>query len=220
MIRVMLVDDHASFRDALAFMIGREPDVDVVAQAGSVAGSEAVLPGVDVDVVLVDLDLPDGHGLDLLPAIRRRNPEAAAIVLTGSMRPESQALAIAGGAVGYLHKSTEVAEILLAIRTVASGQALITPMAAMALMHEAFAYQTRIQSTQRTLAQLTPRERDVLAALTDGLDNQAIAARLHMGTETVRSHVVQVLRKLGVESRLQAALFAVRHGVIDPDGRA
>ncbi|MDQ3542085.1 MAG: response regulator transcription factor [Chloroflexota bacterium] len=217
MIDVLLVDDHASFRGALAFMLEREEDISVVAQAGSLAEARTVLANVAIAVALVDLDLPDGHGLDLLTDIRQRNPEAPVLILTGSIRAESRAMAVASGASGFLHKSTSVAEIVTGIRRVAAGQPLITPAEAITLMSQARLHLARTETSQRALRQLTPRERDVLRALAAGLDNQAIADRLHLGTATVRSHVVQVLRKLEVDSRLQAALFAVRHGVVDED---
>ena len=158
----------------------------------------------------MDLDFPNGHGLDILGEIYERNPGAAAVILTGSIRPESRALAVAAGAAGFLHKSTSVGEIVSAIRNIASGQSLFSPAEAMALIREAAQHHANIQARLRTLDQLTPRERDVLRALACGLDNQAIADRLCLSTATVRTHVVHVLEKLNVDSRLQAALVAGR----------
>lgn len=215
MIRVLLLDDHASFRSALAFMLSREPEITIAGEAGSLAEAHAVLSGTAVDVALVDLDFPDGFGLDILEDLYDRNPGAAAVILTGSTRPESTALAVAAGAVGFLHKSTGVAEIVSAIRKVTSGQSLFSPAEAMALMRQATQHHARTEAAQRALAQLTPRERDVLQALTCGLDNRGIADRLCLSTATVRSHVVHLLDKLNVESRLQAALIAVRHELTD-----
>ena len=220
MIQVFIVDDHASYRNALAFMLGHQPDLTVVAEAGSLAVARALLTRTVVDVALVDLDLPDGYGLDLLPEFRETNPDAAVIVLSGSARPHSKAKAIAAGAVGFLHKESDVQMIMDAIRQVATGQPLISPREAMALMREAAHYEARGQAAHRILAQLTPRERDVLSEVVGGHGDQAIADRLHLSTTTVRSHVAQLLRKLEVHSRLQAALFAVRHGLVNPDDLA
>lgn len=217
MVRIFIVDDHASFRDSLVFLLEYQEDFTVVGKAGTFAEASVLLATTDIDVALVDLDLPDGHGLDLLPKIHERNPGVPAIILTGSVRPESKALAIAAGAVGFLHKSTNVTEIVQSISRVASGQSLLSVTEAMSLMRQASQYQARSQTASNSLQKLTPREREVLLALVDGLDNQGIAQRLSLSTATVRSHVVQVLDKLNVESRLQAALFAVRSGLVAPD---
>lgn len=213
MINVLVVDDHASFRTPVAFMINREEDITTM-EAGSLAEARSLIASAPhIDVALVDLNLPDGAGLTFLPELHARHPNAAAIVLTGSDTAENHALAIASGAVGFLHKSTTVSDILNTIRLAAAGESLLSPTEIMRLMRQAIQYQAHTQAIERALAQLTPREMDVLRALADGLDNQAIADRLSLSTTTVRSHVVQLLRKLDVSSRLQAALIAVRHGI-------
>jgi DNA-binding NarL/FixJ family response regulator len=212
MIRVALIDDHASFRGALAFMLDHEEDLTVVAQAGSVAEAKAALSGVPIDVALIDLDLPDGHGLDLLPILHGHTPQVAVVILSGSIHPNSPALAVDAGAVGFLHKAVGTPEIAAAIRHVAEGETLFSAADSVMLMRHAAHYHARNQSAQRSLKQLTRREMDVLRALAAGLDNNAIAERLYLTTATVRTHVGEILRKLGVESRLQAALLAVRHG--------
>jgi DNA-binding NarL/FixJ family response regulator len=215
MIQVGLIDDHVSFRDALAFMLQREPDITVDLEAGLVAEARQLLETTPIDVALVDLDLPDGKGLEVLPYVRSKNPAAAAIVLTGSINPESPALAISNGAVGFLHKSASTADVVAAIRVAASGEMLFSATEAVTLLREAARLHARDESKRRTLDQLTQRERDVLCALGSGLDNQAIADQLFIGTATVRTHVSEVLRKLEVDSRLQAALLAVRFGLVD-----
>ena len=220
MIRVLLVDDHDVFRTALTFMLEREGDLSVVGQAGSLAEGRSVLSTTSADVALIDLDLPDGYGLDLVPALRERSPDGAAIVLSASRRPESPALAVASGAVGFLHKGMKAAQVVAAIRRAAAGETLFTPDEASALMRQAVQYQNQTKTTQQAIDQLTRRERDVLRALAAGLDNQAIADRLYLSTATVRTHIVQILRKLDVDSRLQAALLAVRYGMVDHDNLA
>jgi DNA-binding NarL/FixJ family response regulator len=216
-IRVALIDDHVSFRGALAFMIERDEDISVVVQAGRFEETRAFLEREAIDVALVDLDLPDGNGLDLLPLLRERNPDSAVVILTGSIKPENPGLAIANGAVGFLHKSVSTADVIDAIKRAAAGEALFSATEAVSLLRQAAQYQSRVQTTQRVLDQLTPREIDVLEALADGLDNQAIADRLFLSTATVRTHVREILRKLNVNSRLQAALYAVRLGVVKLD---
>ncbi|HEV2127673.1 MAG TPA: response regulator transcription factor [Thermomicrobiales bacterium] len=216
MIRLLLVDDHTAFRGALAFMLGREEDIEIAGEAGNLDEARSILQSTPVDVALVDLDLSGEQGTDLVSSMRSRHPQAVAVVLTGNPRPESRASAVATGAVGVLHKSTSIPSIVAAVRTAAAGQPLISPAEAVELLREAVANQARTDEGRRALESLTDRERDVLRALATGLDNQAIADRLHISHETVRSHIVRILRKLGVESRLQAVLFALRYGFLDP----
>ncbi len=214
MIRLIVIDDHVSFRSALAFMLDREPDLHVTGQAGSLDEARAVFDIVPVDVALIDLDLAGTNGIELIRELRVRHPQATAIVLTGSERPESRALAVAAGAIGLVHKSSSVEEVASAVRRAGSGQPLITPTEAVELFREAADVQSRSQEARKALEQLTAREADVLRALAVGLDNQAIADHLFVGPETVRSHVARILRKLGVDSRLQAVLYALRYGFL------
>lgn len=217
MIRLLIVEDHSSFRSALAFMLDREEDINVVAEAGTIDEARTILTSTPVDVALVDMELPDGSGLDLIRDTRSRNPEAEMILLTGSARPQTRALAVAAGACGVLHKSTTITTIVGAVQKVAAGQSLITPSEAVSLLQEAARFNGRTREVEQALKGLTPREVDVLRGLAAGLDNAAVADRLHISTETVRSHVVRLLRKLDAESRLQAVLIAVRHGYLDLD---
>lgn len=217
MIRVLIVDDHTSFRNALAFMLGRADTIEIAGEAGTLAEARHLLARGPVDVALVDLDLGGEEGTDLIAEMRRRHPEAVAVVLTGSLQPGNRALAVAAGAIGVLHKSSSVTDIVDAITRAAAGEPLISPAEAVSLMREAATRQARTAEGLRAIQQLTPREADVLRALATGLDNHAIAERLYISHETVRSHVVRILRKLGVESRLQAVLFALRHGFVTAD---
>jgi DNA-binding NarL/FixJ family response regulator len=217
MLRVLHLEDHTSLRGAVAFMLEREPDIAMVIQAGSVAEARCLLPTMPIDVALIDLNLPDGSGLDLLPSLREHHPAAAAVVLTGSARPESPALAVAAGAVGFLHKTVCIEDIVAAIRRVAAGEILFTPEEVTTYLCKAAQYQLRTRNACQALARLTPREQEVLRALAAGLDNQAISERLFLSTTTVRTHIGQILFKLGVNSRLQAALIAVRYGSVEPE---
>lgn len=217
MIRLLLIDDHTSFRGALAFMLGREEDIDIVGEAGNPGEAQAVLERYPVDVALVDLDLNGEDGTTLIKTMHAHYPDAAAIVLTANQRAESRAMAVAAGAVGVLLKTSSVSEVLAAVRMAAAGEPLMKSAEIVELFRSAAAYEALTTDGERALQTLTAREADVLRALTAGLDNQAIADRLFVSHETVRSHIVRILRKLGVESRLQAALFALRHGFVNPD---
>jgi len=211
-IRVLLVDDHASFRQPLAFMLEREPEITVVAQAGSLAEARAALEGVDV--AIVDLDLPDGNGVDLVRALRAANPNGMVLILSGSNDRALFARAVEEGASGVMNKSSRIAEIVEAVQRLGAGESLLSPREVIEMLRFAGRHREENQTAQQTLQRLTPREREVLQALADGLNDKEIAQRLHVSTETARTHMVNVLRKLDVDSRLQALVFAVRHGAV------
>jgi len=211
-IRVLLVDDHASFRQPLAFMLEREPEITVVAQAGSLAEARAVLEGVDV--AIVDLDLPDGSGVDLVAELRAANPNGMVLILSGSNDRALFARAVEKGASGVMNKSSRIAEIVDAVQRLGAGEPLIAPREMIEMLRFAGRHREENRTAQQTLERLTPREREVLQALADGLNDKEIALRLHVSTETARTHMVNILRKLGVDSRMQALVFAVRHGAV------
>jgi DNA-binding NarL/FixJ family response regulator len=223
-IRVLLIDDHASAREPLAFMLDREPDLTVVASTGSIAESRQVLAdGAAIDVALVDLGLPDGWGTELLGSIYASNPRAVALVLTSHTDRVLHARALAEGAAGVVHKSADVAEIASAIRRLHAGEPLVSPREVADAVALAAADRRERDSAAHLLAQLTPREHDVLQTLAEGLPDKEIAARLSIGVGTVRTHVNSILTKLGVSSRLQAVVLAARNGAIamaapDPSG--
>ena len=213
MIRILLVDDHLSFRQPLAFMFAREPDLEVVAQAGSVA--EARTRFSDVDIALVDLDLPDGSGVDVIRELRSANPRAMAVALTASARRADVAKAVEAGAAGVLHKSRPVDEVVAALRRLAAGGHLLSPAETVDLLRFIGQQRERDRTAQAAIGRLTRRECEVLQALAHGLQDREIAERLHIRTETVRTHMVNLLAKLGVDSRLQALVFAVRYGLVE-----
>ena len=212
MIRVLLVDDHASFRQPLAFMLERESEINVVAQAGSLAEAREVIEGVDV--AIVDLDLPDGSGVDLIGALRAANPNGMVLILSGSTDRALFARAVEEGASGVMNKSSRIAEIVEAVQRLSAGEPLISPREMIEMLRYAGRHREENRTAQQTLQRLTPREREVLQSLADGLNDKEIAQRLHVSTETARTHMVNVLRKLDVDSRLQALVFAVRHGAV------
>ena len=211
--RVLLVDDHATFREPLAFMFEREPDFEVVAQAGSLAEARRVLEGIDLAVV--DLDLPDGDGTELIGELRAANPRGMVLILTASSDREVHARAVEAGACGVLHKSIRIKDVIGAAKHVMAGEPLLSPNETIELLRLAGRQRERDYEAQRAIEQLTPREREVLQALAEGLSDKEIAQRLYVGVGTVRSHVVSVLSKLRVHSRLQALVFAVRHGLVE-----
>jgi DNA-binding NarL/FixJ family response regulator len=212
MIRVLLVDDHVSFRQPLAFMFEREADLTVVGQAGSLEEARAMLN--DIDVAVVDLNLPDGNGLDVIGELRAVNPSAMVLVLTASGDRVEWGRAVEAGAIGVIHKSATISDIIAATRRASAGEHLMSPREVSELLRLVGQQREQDRRAQDALGRLTPREREVLLALADGLNDKEIAQRLKISTETARSHMVNILGKLGVDSRLQALVFAVRHGAI------
>ncbi len=215
-IRVLIVEDHAALAWSLSFIFARESDLQVVASATTLAEARTHLAGgLKVDVALVDLDLPDGSGVDLIHEICTLNPGASAIVLSGTVTDRSRALAIAAGASGVLDKAVaDPRAIATAIRAVCRGELLIPPAEAVALAESAARIRQADHTARAARARLTSRERDILQAIAEGLSDKAIAARLFLSDRTVRNHVVALLGKLEVDSRLQAVLLAVRHGAV------
>jgi DNA-binding NarL/FixJ family response regulator len=214
-IRLLLVDDHKIFLRLLRFLLDREAGLTVVAEATTLAEArEHLAVGIDVDVALVDLDLPDGNGVDLIHDLCTACPEAYAIVLSGVVDQETRALAVAAGASAVFSKSDEIVEVIAAVRLLVAGELVIPPAEAVALLRQAGRLRDRERAAAAVLNRLTPRERDVLQALAMGLGDRAIASHLGIGERTVRVHMVNLLAKLGVESRLQAVVFAARHGVV------
>jgi DNA-binding NarL/FixJ family response regulator len=218
--RIMLVDDHTSFRQPLAFMLEREPDLTVVAQAGSLAEAREVLReahenGPEVDVAIVDLELPDGFGTEFVAELLADNPNAQAMVLSAFSDKGTLALAVEAGAAGVLHKSSRIDDITDAVRRLRSGEQLLSQREVIEAVRYVSRTRSEARETQLMVAKLTPRERDVLQALAEGLSDKEIAERLYVGLGTVRSHTTSLLSKLEVQSRLQALVFAVRHGLVE-----
>lgn len=212
MTRLLLVDDHVSFRQSLAFVFGHEPGFTVVAQAGSVAEARGRL--ADADVAIVDIDLPDGSGVEIVREIRATNSRCMALVLTGSASNRQLAAAVEAGANGIMYKTALVDEIIDAVRRLGAGEQLLAPAEIVQLLRIASRNHEQVGAGQRALASLTARECEVLQALADGITDKEMALRFQISIETARNHMARILRKLGVESRLQALIFALRHGAI------
>jgi two-component system, NarL family, response regulator LiaR len=201
-IRVVIADDHAVVRQGLRTFLDLQDDMEVVGEA--VDGAEAVEQAERsaADVVLVDLVMPGVDGLEALRRLRERVPAARAIVLSSFIDDEKLLPAGRAGAAGYLLKDVQPQELVAAIRTVHGGGALLHPKVASRLLEE------------MTTDPLTPREREVLALIGRGMANKVIARELGLSEKTVKAHVSNILAKLGVTDRTQAALYAVRAGLI------
>lgn len=205
-IRILLVDDHSVVRQGLRMFLGLDPELEVVGEAQN--GVEAVRQArqLNPDVVLMDILMPQMDGLQATTVIRRELPDTEVIALTSVLENEKVFAAIEAGAIGYLLKDTDSDELCRAIKAAAAGQVQLAPQAAALLAKVPTPDETETE-------ELTSREAEVLQLLAQGLSNKEIAAELVIGEKTVKTHVSNILSKLGVLSRTQAALYAVRHGL-------
>jgi two-component system, NarL family, response regulator LiaR len=205
-IRILLVDDHAVVRQGLKMFLGLDPDLEVVGEAEN--GEEAIRLTRDLnpDVILMDLLMPIMNGIDAITHIRRDFPDTEVIALTSVLEDEAVMKAMRAGAIGYLLKDTQAEELRRSIKAAAAGQVQLSPQAAARLMREV--------QEPNSPEKLTERETDVLRLLALGRANKEIALELNIGEKTVKTHVSSILRKLNVPSRTQAALYAVRIGLV------
>jgi two-component system, NarL family, response regulator LiaR len=205
-IHVLLADDHDVVREGLRMFLGRDPELAVVGEAAD--GAEAVSLALELrpDVVLMDLLMPVMDGVAATSAIRKDLPETEVIALTSVLESAAVVGAVRAGAIGYLLKDIQAPELRRAIKAAAAGQVQLSPQAAAYLMRE-----VRIPAVTEAL---TERETEVLHLLVQGQSNKEIARTLQIVEDTVKTHVKHILAKLGVQSRTQAVLCAMRLGLV------
>ena len=208
-IRILIVDDHSVVRQGLRMFLRLDPELEIVGEAANGAEALRLARELQPDVVLMDLLMPVMDGVTATAAIRRELPQTEVIALTSVLEDSSVFGAVRAGAIGYLLKDTEADELRRAIKAAAAGQVQLSPEAAMRLMREVRAPENPDE--------LTERETEVLCLLAQGLSNKEIARELTIGEKTVKTHVSNILSKLNVPSRTQAALYAVRTGLVSID---
>jgi len=214
-VRILIADDHEVVRIGLASLLDRQPGFSVVGEAGS--GQEAVRLARQTrpDVVVMDIRMPDGSGIDACRAILAERPSTQVVMLTSYADSDDLFAAIDAGASGYVLKRVGSTELVDAVRTVAAGGSLLDPAVTKSVLD-------RLRNTSRleeagAFADLTEQERRVLAHLADGASNRDIALRMGLAEKTVRNYVSSVLAKLALESRAQAAGFAIRNRLPELD---
>jgi len=207
-IRILIADDHSMVRQGLRMFLGLDPELEVVGEASN--GDEAVRMARQLlpDVVVMDLVMPGMDGIAATKVIRDDLPETEVLALTSVLEDALVVGAVRAGAIGYLLKDLQGDELCRAIKAAAAGQVQLAPQAAVRLMQE-----IRTPEHSETL---TGRENEVLRLLSQGLSNKEIAQHLALGEKTIKTHVSHILVKLGVQSRTQAALAAVRLGLVSP----
>jgi NarL family two-component system response regulator LiaR len=205
-IRILIADDHSVVRQGLRMFLALDPELDVVGEAADGVEALRLVGELKPDVVLMDLIMPRMDGIAATQAIREGFPDTEVVALTSVLEDASVVGAVRAGAIGYLLKTTEADDLRRAIRAAAEGQVQLSPEAATRLMRE-----VRAPDSPETL---TDRETDVLRLVAEGKANKEIAQGLGIGEKTVKTHVSNILAKLGVQSRTQAALHAARIGMV------
>jgi two-component system nitrate/nitrite response regulator NarL len=210
-IRVLIIDDHSLFRSGIRLVLERQDDFELVGEAGS--GLEGVKDAkrLNPDVILLDLHMPDLSGLETIPLLQDEAPDAQIVMLTVSEDAEDLLEALRIGARGYLLKNIETDFLLQSIRRAAVGESVMSPHMAGKL---ADAMRAPIKGAAPENVKLSPREKEIIVKLARGDSNKEIARELNLSESTVKIHVQGILRKLNLASRVQAAVYAVEHGLV------
>ena len=206
MIKVFLLDDHELVRRGLRDLLESEADLEVVGEAGTAADALSRIPATAPDVAVLDVRLPDGNGVEVCREVRSRHPEVQCLMLTSFADDEALFEAIMAGASGYVLKQIRGTDLVETIRKVAEGHSLLDPVVTRRVLER---LRTGPEEDER-LTRLTEQERRILELIAEGLTNRQIAERIHLAEKTVKNYVSNLLSKLGMERRTEAAVFAAR----------
>jgi DNA-binding NarL/FixJ family response regulator len=205
-IRIFLLDDHEVVRRGVRELLESEDDLEVVGEAGSVAEALARIPPTDPDVCVLDVRLPDGSGVEVCREVRSARPELACLMLTSFSDDEALFESILAGAAGYVLKEVRGGELVTSIRRVAAGETLLDPAVTTRVLERL----RRGPEEDERLKDLTPQEKRILELLADGLTNRQIADEMILAEKTVKNYVSNLLAKLGMSRRTEAAVYAAR----------
>ncbi len=212
-IRVLLVDDHALFRSGISSLLQRQEDFEVVGEAGDGLEGAKRAKALQPDVVLLDLHMRGIGGVESIRLIAEEAPSARVLMLTVSEDAEDLLDALRNGAAGYLLKNIETEVLIDAIRRTAAGEPIVSPQMTGKLIQELRSPSRPAAPVPAEYDRLSPRERDILGHLAHGASNKEIARQLDLAESTVKIHVQSILKKLQCASRVQAAVYAVEHGI-------
>ena len=206
MIRILIVDDHAVVRQGLRFLLEQQPDISVVGECGDGEGAVALASIHLPDVILLDLLMPKMDGMTAVRELKRITPTTQIIILTSYYEDDQIFSVIKAGALSYLLKDSSPQELIAAVRAAARNESTLHPMVAAKVLRE--------MQQQSPLDDLTPRERDVLILIAHGRSNHEIAVELSIGEQTVKTHVSNILSKLHLADRTQAAIYALQKRLV------
>lgn len=217
-VKLLIVDDHAVVRQGLRVFLGGDDEIEIVGEAEDGVEALELARRLKPDVVLMNMVMPRMDGIDATTALHKDLPDIQVIILTSTLDETRMVAAIRAGAIGYLLKDSSAAELRAAILAAANGQIQLAPQAIAGLLREVRSSESS-DSGKETIEPLTERETEVLGLLAQGLSNKEIAAHLSIGEQTVKTHVHNLLDKLRVSSRTQAALYGARLGLVlsDPE---
>ncbi len=202
--RVLVVDDHEVIRRGVAVLMKSDPELDLVGEAASFAEAVALAPRVEPDVAVLDVRLPDGNGVELCRELRSQHSQLRCLMLTSFDDHEALMDAILAGASGFVLKGVVSEELLSALRTVGAGRSLLSPRKTEAML----AWLRKEQERADPLRELTVREREVLELIGEGLTNREISGRMYLAEKTIKNYVSQLLAKLAMRHRSEAAVLA------------
>jgi DNA-binding NarL/FixJ family response regulator len=212
-LRVLLVDDHDLFRTGLRNLL-EEQNVQVIGEAADGTQAIRMVRELAPDVVVMDLNMPGMTGVEATRQVTNQAPLTRVVVLTISDQDEDVMNAILAGACGYLMKDSSIQDLMQGIRAAAVGESLISPHIAAKVLQRMRATSTNEQDAKTIRAELSDREIEVLKLIANGKDNAQIAGELHISPKTVKNHISNILMKLQIDNRIQAAVYAVRSGIV------
>ena len=215
MIRVLIVDDQTVVRAGLAAIVGSDPDIEVVGQGCNGEEALRLVDSLSPDLVLMDLQMPVMNGVQATRSLKQVHPTLPVLVLTTYAADEWVLDAVRAGAAGYLLKDTRPAQLVAGIKGTVAGETFLDPAIAGKLLQQAIKLPKNNSQKTKLVESLTPREFDVLALVVKGMNNREIGEQLHLATGTVRNHLSEIMGKLSVSDRTQAAVKAVQMGLVD-----
>jgi DNA-binding NarL/FixJ family response regulator len=216
MISVAIIEDHQILVDSLGLMLRYEPDMEFLGAASSLKDGEVLVGNSIPDVLLLDIGLPDGNGLDLVPEINTTSPDTHIVVLTSLSDEATLMRVIDSGISGFVSKNSQLSELLETIRKAADGEIVMPTSLLMGLLMRLPRDKAAAYQDEKGWQRLTVREQEILEMLAKGKSGNEIAEELHIAPLTVRTHIRNMMSKMGVHSRLEAVAFGLKNGIIDP----